>query len=136
MGADRSSDSVRDEVGTWLDETWTPERPLLEWREILADSGWGCPTWPRDYYGRGLTPALASVVAAEFARVGAVGPATGSGMSLAAPTILEHSSDELKRRLLRGILTGADKWCQLFSEPGNGSGLAGLTTRADRDGDE
>jgi alkylation response protein AidB-like acyl-CoA dehydrogenase len=57
-------------------------------------------------------------------------------MGLAAPTILEHGSDDVKRRLLRGIATGEDTWCQLFSEPGNGSDLAGLTTRADLDGDE
>ena len=127
---------VRDEVAGWLAETWDPERPLGEWRDLLADSGWGCPTWPADLYGQGLTRAETAVVAEEFDRVGAVGPAGGSAMSLAAPTILEHGSHELQRRLLRGILTGEHKWCQLFSEPGNGSDLAGLTTRAERDGDE
>src|SRR3954463_6020467 len=127
---------VRDEVQQWLREWWDPERPLGEWRSILADSGWGSPTWPREFYGRGLSGDQAAVVAEEFARVGAVGPAAGSGMGLAAPTILAHAGDELKTRLLRGILTGDDKWCQLFSEPGNGSDLAGLTTRAVQDGDE
>jgi alkylation response protein AidB-like acyl-CoA dehydrogenase len=129
-------DTLRAEVAAWLAEHWDPERPLAEWRALLADSGWGCPTWPTDRYGRGLEPRAAAVVTEEFARVGAVGPATGSGMNLAAPTILRHGSDELARRLLRGIVTGQDKWCQLFSEPGNGSDLAGLTTRAERDGDE
>ena len=75
-------------------------------------------------------------MAEELRRVGAPGAATGVGMSLAAPTILEHGSPALKARYLRRILTGEDKWCQLFSEPGSGSDLAGLTTRADRDGDE
>lgn len=103
---------------------------------MLAESGWGCPTWPKDLYGRGLTADYAGVVAEEFEKVRAVGPATGAGMSLVAPTILEHGSDELKKRMLRQILTGEQKWCQLFSEPGNGSDLAGLTTRAIRDGDE
>jgi alkylation response protein AidB-like acyl-CoA dehydrogenase len=129
-------EALRAEVAAWLAEHWDPERPLAEWRALLADSGWGCPTWPTDRYGRGLEPRAAAVVTEEFARVGAVGPATGSGMNLAAPTILRHGSDELARRLLRGIVTGQDKWCQLFSEPGNGSDLAGLTTRAERDGDE
>src|SRR5947207_15299432 len=96
---------VRDEVRQWLDEWWDPDRPLFEWRTILADSGWAAPTWPREFYGRGLSGADAGVVAEEFARVGAVGAATGSGMALAAPTILAHASDELKTRLLRGILT-------------------------------
>src|SRR5437764_2723153 len=127
---------VAEEVRQWLDETWDAERPLLEWRQILADSGWGCPTWPTEWYGRGLSGGQAVEVARVFADVGAVGPATGSGMTLAAPTILAHGSDDLKRTLLRRIITGEDKWCQLFSEPGNGSDLAGLSTRADRDGDE
>jgi alkylation response protein AidB-like acyl-CoA dehydrogenase len=60
----------------------------------------------------------------------------GTAMSLAAPTLLEHGADELKGRLLRPAITGEDRWCQLFSEPGNGSDLAGLTTKAERDGDE
>lgn len=126
----------RTEVRAWLSEHWHDDRPLLEWRDLLADSGWGCPTWPVDYYGRGLDAAAAPVVAEEFARAQAVGVPMGSAMNLAAPTILALGSDALKRRLLRDIVTGRAKWCQLFSEPGNGSDLAGLTTRADRDGDE
>jgi len=134
--SDTTADEVRDEVRSWLAETWDPERPLREWRELLADGGWGCPTWPVEHCGRGLAPALAAVVGDEFDRVGAVGPATGSAMTLAAPTILEKGSEDLKSRLLRPIVTGENTWCQLFSEPGSGSDLAGLTTRADRDGDE
>jgi alkylation response protein AidB-like acyl-CoA dehydrogenase len=128
--------TVREEVRTWLEETWDPERPLLEWRGLLADSGWGCPAWPREWFGRGLNPSLLPLVSEEFDRVGAVGAAMGTGMGLVAPTLLAHASDELKGRLLRPIITGEHKWCQLFSEPGNGSDLAGLTTRAVRDGDE
>lgn len=131
-----SSDSVRDAVRSWLDEHWDQERPLIEWRQMLADSGWGCPTWPEQWFGRGLSPALGAVVHAEFDRIGAVGVASGTAMSLAAPTILEHGSDDVKSRLLRPALTGQHRWCQLFSEPGNGSDLAGLTTRAELDGDE
>lgn len=127
---------VRAEVRAWLEAHWRPERPLAAWRELLADSGWGCPSWPADRFGRGLPPEPCRVVAEEFDRVGAVGAAAGAGMSLAAPTILGHGSPELQQRLLRGILTGRDTWCQLFSEPGSGSDLAGLTTRAVRDGDE
>jgi alkylation response protein AidB-like acyl-CoA dehydrogenase len=134
--ADIDLQAVRNDVAAWLKENWDPERPLAEWRSILADSGWGCPTWPVDAYGRGLTPEAGRVVSREFERVGAVGTASGSGMRLAAPTILAHGSEELQRRILRPTLTGESTWCQLFSEPGNGSDLAGLTTRAERDGDE
>jgi len=129
-------EQVRAEVRSWLEEHWDPERPLLEWRSLLADSGWGCPTWPDDTYGHGLPAALGPVVADELRQAGAVGPAAGSAMSLAAPTILEHGTPALRQRLLRPIITGEHTWCQLFSEPGNGSDVAGLTTRAERDGDE
>jgi alkylation response protein AidB-like acyl-CoA dehydrogenase len=133
---DWDATSLRTAVGQWLEEAWDPDLSLAEWRDRLADSGWGAPTWPRDLYGRDVPAALAGVVEEEFSRVGAVGAAVGSGMALAAPTLLAHGAPELQRRLLRRILTGEEKWCQLFSEPGNGSDLAGLTTRAERDGDE
>jgi alkylation response protein AidB-like acyl-CoA dehydrogenase len=131
-----TAEEVRAEIRTWLEENWDPELSLAEWRVRLADSGWGCPTWPVEWYGRGLPVALGDVVQEEFDRLGAVGPPGGGGMSLAALTLLEHGSDDLKRRLLRPILTGEHTWCQLFSEPGSGSDLAGLTTRAEQDGDE
>jgi len=136
MSEDREAAAVRDEVRAWLAENWDPERPLLEWRRLLADSGWGCPAWPREWYGRGLRPGLAGVVSEEFRAKGAVGTGVGAGVSLAANTILAHGSDQLKGTYLRPIITGEHKWCQLFSEPGSGSDLAGLTTRAVRDGDE
>jgi alkylation response protein AidB-like acyl-CoA dehydrogenase len=128
--------SVAVEVRDWLASNWEPDRSLAEWREILVDSGWGCPSWPKEWYGRGLPDAAREVVDAEFRRVGAVGTAGGGGMGLAAPTILEHGSDDLKSRLLRPTATGEVTWCQLFSEPGSGSDLAGLTTHAVLDGDE
>ena len=131
-----TAEEVRDEVRAWLADVWDPDLPLAEWRSRLVDSGWGCPTWPREWYGQGLPADLARVATEELRAAGAVGPAIGVGMSLAAPTLLAHASDELKRRLLRRIVTGEDTWCQLFSEPGNGSDLAGLTTHARRDGDE
>jgi alkylation response protein AidB-like acyl-CoA dehydrogenase len=127
---------VRADVRAWLDENWNPERPLLEWRTLLADSGWGCPAWPTEWFGRGLSASDARTVDQEFDRVGAVGVALGVGMSLAAPTILAHGSHDIKSRFLRGVITGEDRWCQLFSEPGSGSDLAGLTTHAVRHDDE
>jgi alkylation response protein AidB-like acyl-CoA dehydrogenase len=127
------AEEVRREVRAWLAANWNAELSLVAWRSRLADSGWGCPTWPKEWYGRGLPVALGDVVTEEFERAGAVGTPGGGGFGLAAPTILEHGSDDLKRRLLRPIVTGEDTWCQLFSEPGSGSDLAGLTTRADFD---
>src|SRR3954471_23000428 len=136
MSEDREAAAVRDDVRAWLAENWDPERPLLAWRGMLADSGWGCPAWPREWYGRGLRPSLAGVVSEEFRAVGAVGTGVGAGVSLAANTILAHGSDELKGTYLRPIVTREHRWCQRFSEPGSGSDLAGLTARAVRDGDE
>jgi alkylation response protein AidB-like acyl-CoA dehydrogenase len=134
--AEPTAEEVRAEVRAWLADAWDPEAPLAEWRSRLVDAGWGCPTWPREWYGRGLAADLARVATEELRAAGAVGPAIGVGMSLAAPTLMAHASDDLKRGLLRRIVTGEDPWCQLFSEPGNGSDLAGLTTHARRDGDE
>ena len=127
---------IRDEARTWLEENWDPDRGLIEWRTMLVDSGWGKASWPKEWHGRGLSPKLEAVVAEQFDEVGAVGVAAGVSMYLVAPTLLAHGSDDVKTRFLRPILTGEHKWCQLFSEPGSGSDLAGLTTRADRDGDE
>ncbi len=138
MAESVDAESVRREVRAWLEANWNHDQSLVEWRNKLADSGWGCPTWPREWYGRGLPVSLGDVVSEEFDRIGAVGTPGGGGMTLAGPTILEHGTDDVKQRLLRGIVTGEDTWCQLFSEPGSGSDLAGLTTRAElsRDGDE
>ncbi len=124
-------DAVRREVRAWLEAHWDPSSALLAWREKLVDSGWGMPHWPRSWYGRDLPVACTAVVEEEFARIGAVGVARIGIRLLAAATLLEHGSEAHKQRFLRRILTGQDTWCQLFSEPGSGSDLAGATTRAD-----
>jgi alkylation response protein AidB-like acyl-CoA dehydrogenase len=128
-------EQVRAEVLTWLAANWDPELSLVTWRNKLADSGWGMPQWPETWYGRGLPIGLARVVEEEFAGVGAVSVAKSGVRLLAAATLLEHGSDLQKKKFLRRILTGEDTWCQLFSEPGSGSDLAGATTRADLNGD-
>jgi alkylation response protein AidB-like acyl-CoA dehydrogenase len=129
-------EDVRRDVKQWLADNWDPDLSLLEWRRKLVESGWATPTWPADWYGRGLPGWADPIVHEEFSAIGAVGPAVGGGMGLAAPTLLAHASDDLKRRVLPRALTGEDTWCQLFSEPTNGSDLAGLATHAERDGDE
>jgi len=131
-----TAESVRSEVCDWLETHWDPNMSLRDWRDLLADSGWGCPSWPEQWWGRGLPVALEHIVTEEFRRIGAVGIPSGGGTGLASVTILEHGSDDVKRRLLRPIITGEDTWCQLFSEPGSGSDLAGLTTRAEFNGEE
>jgi alkylation response protein AidB-like acyl-CoA dehydrogenase len=136
VSAAASTDDLRAEVRSWLQDNWHDDRPLFEWRRVLADAGWGCPTWPTQWWGRGLSPALGAVVEEEIARFGAVGAAPGQGVTLAGATILEHGSDDVKARFLREAQTGEHRWCQLFSEPGSGSDLAGLTARAELDGDE
>jgi len=130
-----SEADVRAEVREWLAANWDPDMPLVEWRGRLADSGWGMPQWPKEWYGRGLPHALARAVEEELSNVGAVGVAKTGVRLLAAATLLEHGSDAQKKKFLRRILTGEDNWCQLFSEPGSGSDLAGATTRAELNGD-
>jgi len=130
-----SEEQVRTEVRAWLAGNWDPEMSLVAWRSKLADSGWGMPQWPTQWHGRGLSMGLVRVVEEEFAAVGAVGAAKSGVRLLAAATLLEHGSDAQKKKFLRRILTGEDSWCQLFSEPGSGSDLAGATTRAELNGD-
>jgi len=129
--AEMTEQSVRADARAWLEANWNPDQGLVEWREKLVDSGWGAPTWPKAWYGRDLSPALAAVVDQEIRRVGAVGVARTGIRTLAAATLLAHGSDFQKRKFLRRSLTGEDTWCQLFSEPGSGSDLAGASTRAE-----
>ena len=130
-----SEADVRAEVRTWLADNWDPEMSLVVWRNKLVDSGWGMPQWPEAWHGRGLPLSLVRAVEEEFAGIGAVGVAKSGVRLLAAATLLEHGTDRQKEKYLRRILTGEDTWCQLFSEPGSGSDLAGATTRADLHGD-
>lgn len=127
--------TLRAEVREWLERNWDPDRKLVEWRTMLAEKGWGCPDWPKAWFGLDYPNGLANAVQDEIAKFGAVGVARSGVRMLAAATLLAHGNDPQKSQFLRGILSGEDTWCQLFSEPGSGSDLAGLTTRADRKGD-
>jgi alkylation response protein AidB-like acyl-CoA dehydrogenase len=131
-----STDDVRTEVRSWLDDNWDPDLTVADWWQRLADSGWGHPTWPEEHSGRSLARPDANAVSAEIGEAGALGPPGGLGTMLAAPTIITHGTDEQKKRFLPTIANGQEAWCQLFSEPNAGSDLAGLQTRAVRDGDE
>ncbi len=127
---------LRKTVRAWIATNWDPDVSLLEWRTRLVESGWAVPSWSSRWFGKGLPAWTDKVVADELAAAGCVGMPLGGGMSLAAPTLLKHGSDELNDRILKPTLTGATTWCQLFSEPGAGSDLASLAASAVRDGDE
>jgi alkylation response protein AidB-like acyl-CoA dehydrogenase len=133
---DTSEEAVRDELRSWLAGAWDPDLTVGEWWARLADSGWAVPTWPAAWLGRDLPREVVPVVVSELRAAGAIGPPAGLGMLLAGPTILAHGTDEQKARYLHPIVAGEEGWCQLFSEPGAGSDLASLQTRAERDGDE
>jgi alkylation response protein AidB-like acyl-CoA dehydrogenase len=123
------------EVQAWLAENWDPDRSVDEWWKVVAAAGWAAPHFMPDQGGRGLPPRVVRTVRSAFKSFGALRPPGGLGLLLAAPTILTHGTPEQIDRLVPSILDGQAAWCQLFSEPGAGSDLAGLTTRASRDGD-
>jgi alkylation response protein AidB-like acyl-CoA dehydrogenase len=124
-----------DELRAWLEENWDPDLTVAEWWERLGLAGWANPILPADCFGRGLSRGDVVRVSGEIARFGALGAPVGLGLNLAAPTIATHGTPEQIDRYLPDIVTGRIGWCQLFSEPRAGSDLAGLTTRATRDGD-
>src|SRR5207253_3247820 len=102
----------------------------------LGTAGWAAPTWPAEWYGKGLSREEGVRVQRTIGEFGALGAPGGLGLLLAGPTIVTHGTDEQRERYLRDIVTGRKAWCQLFSEPGAGSDLAGLQTRAVQDGEE
>jgi alkylation response protein AidB-like acyl-CoA dehydrogenase len=130
-----TTDDVRAEVRDWLARHWTPETDRSRWAGLVFKAGWAVPSWEPEWYGRDLSDSQSRIVAAEFAAVGA--PGTGHDLAnLFACTLHDLGSDEQKRRLIPASIRGESKWCLLYSEPGAGSDLAGLRTRADRDGDD
>lgn len=124
-------EAIKAEVAAWLDENWSPDRSLVEWRTMLLDAGWAAPGWPEDCFGRGFTGEQVAAVEDVFREKGAVGAAQVGPRRLAAETILVHGTADQKQRYLPPILTGEHAWCQLFSEPGSGSDLAGASTKAE-----
>ncbi len=111
----------------------SPEAKL--WRERMGERGWGTPTWPAEYGGGGLSRPQARVLAEEMAKIGARNPIGGMGVMMFGPTLIEYGTEELKRQHLPGIIKGEVRWCQGYSEPGSGSDLASLQTRAEDKGD-
>lgn len=125
------------QVQAWVDANWDHSLTVREWWLRLADAGYAYPAWPLGLGGSGATRRDAMTIAAVLARNGLIGPPVGAmAATLAAPTLLEHASEAQRTELVRPIATGEAAWCQLFSEPGSGSDLASVGTRAVRDGDE
>ena len=133
--SDPSSSDLRAEVREWLEENWDPDLTVDAWWKQVAAAGWTTPHFAVEQWGRGLSRRSQAVVRSAFASFGALRPPGGLGLLMAAPTILTQGTPEQIDRLVPPIIEGQVGWCQLFSEPGAGSDLAGLTTRAVRDGD-
>jgi alkylation response protein AidB-like acyl-CoA dehydrogenase len=124
------------EVQAWLEENWDPDLTVAEWWERLGTAGWAAPGLPENAYGKGLNRNDSVAVQKAIAEFGALSAPGGLGLLLAAPTIATHGNQEQIDRMVREIVTGQKAWCQLFSEPGAGSDLAGITCRAEQDGEE
>ena len=146
----------RQEVREWLAETCPPvmrtNMPENEivwggrrqqwfhpdarlWMERMAGQGWTVPHWPREYGGAGLDAQECKVLWAEMDRINARVPLQSFGIWMLGPALLEFASEEQKRHYLPQIARGEIRWCQGYSEPGNGSDLAGLQTKAEDRGD-
>ena len=144
------AEEFRTEIRAWLEENlpdgWfdddfemsADERVAFnaEWPKKLFAGGWICATWPEEYGGKGLTTMQGVALAEEFARAKAPMRGDFFGDTLVGPTLLQWGTEEQKQAFLPGILQGATRWCQGFSEPNSGSDLASLKTSAVLDGDE
>src|ERR1700728_1302483 len=157
MMADFGSEveTFRSEARAWLEENYPqslrkdseatqeavmmgglkPTGDLKLWKERMATKGWGTPTWPKSYGGGGLSPQQARVLQEEMNRIGATNPMAGMGTSMFGPTLLEYGTEEQKQRHIPPIVKGEIRWCQGYSEPGAGSDLASLQTKAVDKGD-
>jgi len=146
-------DAFRAEVKGWVKENLPPSIPskLDEyyafqprypegddwklWKERVVAKGFGTPEWPKAYGGAGLPTPKARIVTQEILRMGGCNPVLGMGTRLLGPTLLEHGNEEQKKLHLNRISRGEVRWCQGYSEPGAGSDLAGLSTKAEDKGD-
>jgi alkylation response protein AidB-like acyl-CoA dehydrogenase len=138
LGADE--ERFRDEARAWLDAHVepTPEFDSFDeefawgrrWQARLAEDRWVGIHWPVEYGGRAATPLQVAIFNMEYARSRAPQPVNRTGVNLVGPTLLTHGDGAQRSRWLPGILSADEIWCQLFSEPGAGSDLAGLSTRA------
>ncbi len=136
-------ESLRGSGGRDLDSyTWggrrakfaTPDHKV--WMEVMAEKQWTAPTWPVEYGGGGLSKQEAKVLAEEMARLELPPGVDGFGFTMIGPVLLRFGSEEQKKTHLPRICRGEIRWCQGYSEPGAGSDLAAIGTKAVRDGDD
>ena len=131
-------EELREQVRAFLVEHDPHQMPRQDFLNARFDAGLAWVHYPEGLGGLGLSRSLQQLVDAEFAAAGSPGndaERNAIGLGMAAPTILAYGTDEQQKRWLRELWTGREIWCQLFSEPGAGSDLAALATRAIRDGD-
>ena len=114
------------------DEDAFPER-RKEWEKKLAAGGWTCVGWPKEHGGRGLSLAQQLIFHEEYARAGGPGRVGHIGEGLIGPTLIAMGSPTQQQRFLPGIQNGSELWCQGYSEPGAGSDLANVRTKARQD---
>ena len=139
--------AFRDEVRAFFDQAWDAELQarlqdqetfkdaVIDWQRRLYEQGWIAPNWPREYGGTGWTATQKYIYETERSSAG-IRDVIPFGINMVGPVIYTFGSDEQKQRFLPGILKSEDWWCQGYSEPGAGSDLASLKTRAVREGDE
>jgi alkylation response protein AidB-like acyl-CoA dehydrogenase len=147
MDFDLSPEDVafRDELRGWLTDHTPPDidvaatfdeaEKLRDWQRTLHSGRWVGIHWPEEYGGRGASLLQVAIYNAELARARAPQILGRAGVNLVGPTLISHGTEEQRRRWLPKILSAEEIWCQLFSEPGAGSDLAGLSTKAERRGD-
>jgi alkylation response protein AidB-like acyl-CoA dehydrogenase len=136
----------RDEVRAWIDEALPPHlkvkadadahfelQDIMEWHRILHAKGWVAPFWPEKYGGPALDMSRRFLLAEELELSGAPTPLP-FGLRMLGPLLMEHGTEAQRQRFLPKILSGEEVWCQGYSEPGSGSDLASLSTRAEPDG--
>jgi alkylation response protein AidB-like acyl-CoA dehydrogenase len=140
--------AFRAQLRAWLDENLPEERRggrggaarfedafVRDWSRRLFEAGYAGLTWPAEFGGAGAPYSFQAIFLEELARAQAPGHIGVIGLGMAGPTIIAHGDDEQKRRYLAKILSAEEIWCQGFSEPGAGSDLAAVRTRAERHGD-
>ena len=137
---ERATRDLREDSFPWQTDSTSDDPARRDaanaWFDAVAARGWVAAHWPAEYGGGGLSPMEQYILKAEMAAGGAPPVGSNVGISMLGPTLIVHGTEEQKRRFLPSILRGEGVWSQGFSEPGAGSDLASLTTRAVRDGDE